>query len=66
MEVIQAKIAGQSVEIPAKQETGKVVDLMEALKASIDLAKKERKEEAHREKPAGTGKTARAPGRKTS
>ncbi len=65
MEVIQAKIAGEAVEIPARAETGKVVDLMEALKASIDLAKKERKEEAQKEKPAGTAKTARAR-RKTS
>jgi DNA end-binding protein Ku len=42
MERIQAKIAGEAVETPARQETGKVVDLMEALKASINLAKEER------------------------
>lgn len=42
MEVIQAKIAGEAIEMPAKPETGKVVDLMEALKASIDLAREER------------------------
>ncbi|MFX4260921.1 Ku protein [Pelotomaculum propionicicum] len=42
MERIQAKIAGEAVEMPARQETGKVVDLMEALKASINLAKEER------------------------
>lgn len=42
MEKIQAKIAGEVIETPARQETGKVVDLMEALKASINLAKEER------------------------
>jgi DNA end-binding protein Ku len=42
MERIQAKIAGEVIETPARQETGKVVDLMEALKASINLAKEER------------------------
>lgn len=42
MEVIQAKIAGEEITIPSQRETGKVVDLMEALKASIDLAKEER------------------------
>jgi DNA end-binding protein Ku len=67
MEVIQAKIAGEAVEIPARPETGKVVDLMEALKASIDLAKKDRKEAPPEVKPA---RKAKAPGaaarRKTS
>jgi len=47
MEVIQAKIAGKAVKIPAEPEAGKVVDLMEALKASIELAGKERDRQAH-------------------
>ena len=42
MEIIQAKIAGEEIATPSQRETGKVVDLMEALKASIDLAKEER------------------------
>jgi DNA end-binding protein Ku len=42
IEVIQAKIAGETVKVPAEPEAGKVVDLMEALKASIELAEKER------------------------
>ncbi|TDA69935.1 MAG: Ku protein [Clostridia bacterium] len=42
LELIEAKIAGQEVEVPAKPEPGKVVDLMEALKKSIELAKKEK------------------------
>ncbi len=35
MELIQAKIAGEEVAVPATPETAKVVDLMEALKASL-------------------------------
>lgn len=42
MEIIQAKIAGEEIATPTQRETGKVVDLMEALKASINLAKEER------------------------
>ncbi|MDD4334433.1 MAG: Ku protein, partial [Desulfotomaculaceae bacterium] len=41
MEKIQAKIAGEAIETPVRPETGKVVDLMEALKASINLAEEE-------------------------
>ncbi len=64
MEVIQAKIAGEAVEIPARPETGKVVDLMEALKASIDLAKKDRKDAPPEEKPAREAKAPRATARR--
>lgn len=42
MDVIQAKVAGEEVEVVPRPETGKVVDLMEALKASIQLAKEEK------------------------
>lgn len=42
MEAIHGKITGREVEAPAAPEAAKVVDLMSALKASIDLAKKER------------------------
>lgn len=42
MEVIQGKITGQEVEAPAAPEAAKVVDLMSALKASIDLAQNRR------------------------
>jgi len=53
MEVIQAKIAGEEVEVPAAvPEEGKVVDLMEALKASIELAEKERKKKGEKKKKA--------------
>lgn len=64
MEIIQAKIAGEEIAAPAKPEAGKVVDLMEALKASIDLAREERG------RPAGlktkTAAAKRAGRRKTS
>lgn len=42
MEVIQAKVSGEGLATPAAAQTEKVVDLMTALKASIDLAQKER------------------------
>jgi DNA end-binding protein Ku len=43
-EVIDAKVAGREVVTPAaeKQDTGAVVDLMAALRASVDAAKKGR------------------------
>jgi DNA end-binding protein Ku len=43
-EVIDAKVAGREVVIPAaeRQDTGAVVDLMAALRASVDAAKKGR------------------------
>ena len=43
MELIEARVSGAGVAVPAVQpQAGKVVDLMEALKASIELAKKEK------------------------
>lgn len=41
-DIIEAKIAGEEIAVAPRVEPGKVVDLMEALKASIDLAKKEK------------------------
>lgn len=43
LKIIRAKAEGQDIEIPAAAPRGKVVDLLEALKASVDLAKKEQK-----------------------
>lgn len=60
MEVIQAKIAGEAIETPAKPETGKVVDLMEALKASIDLAREERDRQVKAANGAGAAKEVKA------
>ncbi len=50
MEIIQAKIAGEEVAIPAAPETPKVIDLMEALKASLKATEKEKEAEAPRKK----------------
>src|SRR6266852_3931821 len=42
MKVVQAKIDGEVIEAPAVPQTAKVMDLMEALRASVDAAKKSR------------------------
>jgi len=42
-QLIEAKIAGEDVEVPVRPEADKVVDLMEALKASIEMVQKEEK-----------------------
>jgi DNA end-binding protein Ku len=57
MEIIQAKIAGEEITTPSQRETGKVVDLMEALKASIDLAKEERGTDRQAKKSKGRKET---------
>lgn len=56
LEVIQAKIDGEEITVPPVRPAEKVVDLMEALKASIKLVQDERAEDR---KP-GKGKTSRA------
>ena len=42
MKVVQAKIDGEVIEAPAAPQTAKVMDLMEALRASVEQAKKSR------------------------
>jgi DNA end-binding protein Ku len=42
MRVVQAKIDGEVIEAPAAPQTAKVMDLMEALRASVAAAKKSR------------------------
>lgn len=57
-EMIEAKIAGQEIVSPRPSvQPGKVVDLMEALKASIQLAEKDRAPQKRTRKkvPASTG-----------
>lgn len=54
MEMIQAKIAGAEISVPEAPTAGKVIDLMEALKASIQMAKKDQEietQEKAQEKP---------------
>lgn len=63
-EAIRAKIAGKAVvEKPAVPETEKVVDLMSALKASIDMAREQR-EGKPRTRGAGTERRKTAAGKK--
>jgi DNA end-binding protein Ku len=47
MKVVQAKVEGEVIEAPPTPQPAKVMDLMEALRASVDAAKKQR---ASREK----------------
>jgi DNA end-binding protein Ku len=57
LRIVEAKINGEEIEIVESEPTAKVVDLMEALKASVAAAKKEPKvEPAPKKKP--TKKTA--------
>jgi len=53
MRTVEAKINGEEIEIVEAEPTAKVVDLMEALKASVAAAKKEPKAEPEpKKKPA--------------
>ncbi|MDQ2923347.1 MAG: Ku protein, partial [Candidatus Dormibacteraeota bacterium] len=52
MKVVQAKIDGEVIEAPAQPQTAKVMDLMEALRASVEAAKKNRA--AQKRTPAET------------
>jgi DNA end-binding protein Ku len=58
LDIIRAKVEGQEIEIPAHAERGNVVDLLDALKASVDLAKKTQDAEKKRA-GAGGGKGQR-------
>ncbi len=40
LKIVEAKMSGEEIEMVAAEPTAKVVDLMEALKASVDAAKK--------------------------
>jgi DNA end-binding protein Ku len=53
LRIVEAKINGEEIEIVEPEPTAKVVDLMEALKASVAAAKKEPKAEPEpKKKPA--------------
>ena len=56
--MVQAKIDGEVIEAPAAPQTAKVMDLMEALRASVEAAKKSRKT-GGREAPTAEVKKAR-------
>lgn len=57
LELIRARVAGEQVAEPARPEAARVVDLMEALRASIEKAQQERGREAPGEaKPRRRGR----------
>lgn len=53
-EMIDAKIAGQEVEVSPQVPTANVVDLMDALKQSVKMAEKERKKTRPKKARVGT------------
>jgi DNA end-binding protein Ku len=57
LRTVEAKINGEEIEIVEAEPTAKVVDLMDALKASVAAAKKEPKDEAKPKKKAAAKKT---------
>jgi len=52
LQIVEAKLNGQEIEVVAPEPTAKVVDLMEALKASVAAAKKQADEPTPSRKPA--------------
>src|ERR671911_1679053 len=60
LRIVEAKINGEEIEVVEAEPTAKVVDLMQALKASVAAAKKEAKAEpaTAKKKPAAKRKTA--------
>jgi DNA end-binding protein Ku len=69
MKIVEAKISGEEIEVIAAEPTAKVVDLMEALKASVAAAKKRGGDEEPAVAVAAAGapaKPARGSGRGSS
>jgi DNA end-binding protein Ku len=58
MRVVQAKIDGEVIEAPPAPQSAKVMDLMDALRASVEAAKKSRSTRG-KEAPASEAKRAR-------
>jgi DNA end-binding protein Ku len=67
-QIIDAKIAGEEFVAPEVQEPPKVVDLMEALRRSLDTVSKDKKKPAKAEipKPAAKAKAGNGKKRKTA
>jgi DNA end-binding protein Ku len=61
LRIVEAKINGEEIEIVEAAPTAKVVDLMEALKASVAAAKKEPKAEPGPKKKASKKTSAKKP-----
>jgi DNA end-binding protein Ku len=58
--IVEAKINGEEIEVVQPEPTAKVVDLMEALKASVAAAKKEPEEKPAPKRGSGGGKKTAA------
>ncbi|HEX9122899.1 MAG TPA: Ku protein, partial [Actinomycetota bacterium] len=52
LRIVEAKLNGEEIEVVEPEPTAKVVDLMAALKASVDAAKKKPSGDGEAEKPA--------------
>ena len=59
MKVVQAKIEGEVIEAPPSPQPAKVMDLMEALRASVEAAKKGRSAKAKEERTTEAKRTRR-------
>jgi DNA end-binding protein Ku len=72
LRIVEAKLNGEEIEVVEPEQTAKVVDLMEALKASVAAAKKQAVPSEDDEAPAGRGKSAddrtptKSPAKKTT
>jgi DNA end-binding protein Ku len=67
LQIVEAKLHGQEIEVIAPEPTAKVVDLMEALKASVAVAKKQGEPAAKKtadKKPAAKKPSAKKPAAK--
>lgn len=62
-ELIQARIAGAEIAAPARPRPEKVVDLMEALRASLQQAEQRRQKEPAAGEPAGKAKVKKQRGK---
>ena len=63
LRIVEAKITGEEIEVVEAEPTAKVVDLMEALKASVAAAKKQADERPTR-LPRASGRPRRRPPRR--
>ncbi|MGZ5302201.1 MAG: Ku protein, partial [Actinomycetota bacterium] len=64
LKIVEAKIAGEEIEFVEAEPTAKVVDLMAALKASVDAAKKRPSDEERAKEPAARKSAAKKPAAK--
>jgi DNA end-binding protein Ku len=59
MKVVQAKMEGEVIEAPEAPQPARVMDLMEALRQSVEQAKKQRAGRGEKEKPAAEARRRR-------